>query len=310
MIELRRKKILVTGGSGFLGQRIVDGLFKWGVPKANISTPDSKQFDLRRWEDCLKAAQGQDVVFHMAAFTSHILDKNSIQGQIFYENLIMGAHMLEAARVAGVQKIITSGSSAEYPESAPSPLKEDDLWLGRPPEIDAYYGLSKKLLIVQGQGYRRQYGLNAIHLIFTNMFGPGERPESGYAVPSLIQRIIDAKRSNSPFVKVWGTGRTVRDLLFVDDAVRGIRLAAETYHKEDPVNIGSGVGMSIKELVENSARVANFSGEIHWDVTKPEGRIQRVLDGTRAKREFGFVPSTPFEEALRTTIKWHEKLSG
>ncbi len=300
----------MAGGSGFLGRRIVDGLLKRGVPKENISTPDSRQFDLRKREDCLKAARGQDVVFHMAALTSHILDKNSIQGQIFYENLIIGAQMLEAARVAGVQKIITSGSSAEYPESAPSPLKEEYLWLGLPPEIDMYYGLAKKLLIVQGQGYRRQYGLKAIHLIFTNMFGPGERPESGYAVPSLIQRIIDAKRSNSSFVKVWGTGRPVRDFLFADDAVQGILLAAETYDKEDPVNIGSGVGMSIKELVQNIARVANFTGEIRWDATKPEGRMRRVLDCTRAKRELGFVSSTPFEEALRTTIEWHEKLSG
>lgn len=309
MIDLKSKKILVTGGAGFLGAHVVRGLLKRGVPEKNIFIPRSKDFDLRKWSDCEKVVLNQDIVFDLAAVTGDILSRQKIPGQIFYDNLIMGVQLMEASRRAGVTKVITVGSAIEYPENAPPPLKEDDLWSGPNSLINIPSGLPKKMLLVQGQAYRAQYGFDVIHLILTNTFGPYERVESGYLMPSLIQRFVNAQKENQPFVEVWGTGEAIRDFLYVNDAVEGIILAAELYDEKYPVNLGTGIGTSIKDLVKLLCRLTNYQGEIRWDATKPNSQLYRALEVSRAWDRFGFKAKTSLEEGLRLTIEWHKNQS-
>ena len=306
MIDLKSKKILVTGGSGFLGTHVVGGLRKRGVPKENIFIPRSKDFDLRRWENCVQVVKGQQILFDLAAFTGDLLRRLKISGELFYDNLIMGIQLIEAARKAGVEKIITIGSAAAYPENAPTPLKEDDLWMGPQSFINISYGLAKKILLAQGQAYRHQYGFNVIHLMPTNAYGPGEKIESGYLMPMLIHKIIEARRNNLPSIEVWGTGEPIRDFLYVDDCVEGIMLAAELYNEANPVNLGTGVGISIKELVATICRLVGFAGKVNWDTSKPNGQMHRVMDTHRAKEKFGFEAKTSLEDGLKKTIEWHE----
>lgn len=309
MIDLKSKKILVTGGAGFLGAHVAKGLLKRGVPEKNIFVPRSSDFDLRKWSDCERAVLEKDIVFDLAAVTGDILSRQKIPGQIFYDNLIMGVQIMEAARRAGVKKVVTIGSAIEYPENSPVPLKEDSLWDGPSSLINIPSGLPKKMLLVQGQAYREQYGFNVVHLILTNTFGPYERVESGYLMPTLIQRIIDAQKGNQSFVEVWGSGEAVRDFLYVDDAVEGIIRAAELYDEKHPVNLGTGIGTSIKDLVKLICHLINYQGEIKWDKSKPENQLHRVLEISRAQDQFGFKAKTSLEEGLRLTIDWHKKQS-
>jgi GDP-L-fucose synthase len=303
MINLREKKILVTGGSGFIGKKVVDNLIKKrGVLPNKIFIPLEKDCDLRRWEDCQRAVKGMDIVIHLAAVTGNIEFHKLNPGKIFYDNLIMGTYLMEASRLAGVEKFLGIGSATEYPKDAPIPLKEKDLWQGYPEEMNAPYSLAKKMLLVQGQAYRQQYGFNAIHLLLTNVFGPEMNLENGYVISSLIQKIEGASKRNEKFIELWGTGKPTRDFLYIEDAAEAIVLAVENYDKAEPVNIGSGQEISIREL----ATLMDFNGEIRWDKSKPDGQLRRFLDTSLAKKEFGFEAKTKLKEGLTETLKWYK----
>src|SRR3989344_3184719 len=296
MLDLKNKKILVAGGGGFMGSHVIETLEKRGVPKEHIFAPDSAECDLRKPDDCASAVKGKEIVFDCAAVPGDLLVRGKIPGELFYENLVMGIQFLEAAWRAGVQKIITIGSATEYPDGAPVPLREDTLWNGLPSETSIPYGLSKRIVGLQGELYRRQTGFNSIHLILTNSYGPGEKFERGYMVPSLIQKIMNAKKSGEKEIEVWGTGRATRDLMYVEDAAEGIVRAAELYDEAMPLNIGSGVGISIKEIVTVLCSLIGFEGTVRWDTTKPEGELKRFLDIARASQLIGFQAITAMPE--------------
>jgi len=309
MLDLTKKKILVAGGNGFLGSHVVQGLRRRGVPEGNIFIPTSKEFDLRKMENCERVVKGQEILFDFAVVAGDLSRRMQIPGELFYDNLMMSVQILEAARRAGMEKVVSIGSAVEYPENAPAPLKETDLWMGEQAPVNIPYGFAKKTLLLQGQAYRAQYGFDTIHLLLTNVFGPRERVASGYLMPSLIQRVIDAKREKKTSIEVWGTGEALRDFMYVDDAVEGILLAAERYDEGEPVNLGTGFGVSIKELVVMISKIVGYTGEVRWDTTKPNGQMRRVMDIHRAEKMFGFRTKTKLEEGLKATVEWHEKNS-
>lgn len=302
---LRNKKILVTGGAGFLGKHVVNLLFK-KKPK-EVFVPRSKEYDLRNQEDCKKVVQGMDVVIHLAANGGGIGYNRENPGTLCYDNLVMGAHIIEEARRAGVQKFVGLGTICQYPKHTPVPFKEEDLWNGYPEETNAPYGLAKKMLLVLSQAYRSQYGFNAIHLMPVNLYGPGDNfdPQSSHVIPALIKKFIDARERGDEFVIVWGTGKPTREFLYVEDAARAIVLAAEKYNKSAPVNLGAAFEISIKDLVNLIKKLTDFKGKIVWDKTKPDGQPRRKLDTSKAEREFGFRSKVSFEESLRKTIDWY-----
>jgi len=306
-MNLADKKILVTGGAGFVGARIVRKLVERGVPKEHIIIPRSKDADLRIWENCQKTVAGSDIIIHLAAKVGGIGLNREKPGELFYDNLMMGVQLMEAARQAGVEKFVAIGTVCAYPKYTPTPFKEDDLWLGYPEETNAPYGLAKKMLLVQAQAYRQQYGFNAIYLLPVNLYGPGDNfdPASSHVIPALIKKVADAKKANKPFIEVWGTGSASREFLYVDDAAEGIVLATERYDKSDPVNLGSGMEITIKDLIELICRLMDYSGEIRWDASKPDGQPRRNLDVSRAEKEFGFRAKVNFEEGLKKTIEWY-----
>lgn len=306
-MELTGKKILVTGGGGFLGRVVVKKLIEWGVPEKDISAPRSNELDLVTWENCVKAVAHQDIVIHVAALVGGIGANREHPGKFFYDNLMMGIQLMEAARKAGVQKFVAIGTICAYPKLAPIPFKEDDIWDGYPEETNAPYGLAKKMLMVQAQAYRAEYGFNAIYLLPVNLYGPGDNfnPESSHVVPALIKKVYDAKQSGSNYVEAWGTGKATREFLYVDDAAEAIVLATEQYDKGEPVNLGSGREILIKDLLAMICRIMDFKGEIRWDASKPDGQPRRLLDVSRAEREFGFRAKTDFETGLRATIEWY-----
>ena len=304
-MDLKKKKILVTGGAGFLGQHVVQFLIQRGVDGKNILVPRSENCDLRILENCQKVVIGQDIIFHLAGMTGGIEYHKKNPAVIFYDNILMGVQLMETAREVGVSKFVTIGSATEYPENAPLPFKESDLWHGFPEPLHAPYTIAKKMLLVQAQSYRKQYGFNAIHLLMTNMYGPGEKLDSSFVIPSLIRRIWQAEKEGRDFVEIWGTGKPTRDFLYAKDAAEGIVLAAEKYDKPEPVNIGSGWEISIGELAEIIVRLMNFKGKIKFDETKPDGQMRRMLDTTRAEQEFGFRAATDFETGLMETINWY-----
>ena len=305
MVRLKEKRIFVAGGNGFMGSHLIAALHKRGVPKDHIIAPRSNECDFRVWDECARALKGAEVVFDCAAIAGDLLTRTKIPGEIFYDNLVMGIHILEAARQAGAEKVVTVGSVSEYPDTAPLPLKEDDLWAGLPASTNIPYGLSKRIVAIQGEMYRKQSGFNAVHLLLANSYGPGEKYESGYMLPSLIKKILDAKKANAPRVEVWGTGDQTRDLIFVDDAVEGILLAAEKYEEKGPLNLATGAGIRIKDLIALLCSIIGFEGKIKWDTTKPEGTLQRTVNIDKAKRTIGFEAKTPLEEGLRQTMGWH-----
>ncbi len=307
-MDIKRKKILVTGGSGFLGQHLVRKLLERGAAKENIFAPPSSRFDLREKENCFEAVTGCDLVIHLAGVTGGVLFHQDNPAKTFYDNLTMGVYLMEAARLTGVKKFVTIGSATEYPERASLPLKEGDIWDGLPEELHIPYTVAKKMLLVQAQAYRKQYGFNAIHLLLTNMYGPGEKPESDLVIPMIIKRIWQAKKTGQDFIEPWGTGRPTRDFLYVEDAAEGVILALERYDKPEPVNLGSGWEISIKELANLIARLMDFKGEIRFDSSKPDGVMRRMMDTTRAEKEFGFKAVTDFEAGLKETIKYFENL--
>lgn len=307
MIDLTSKKILVTGGNGFLGGFLVEKLLARGVPRISIFTPRASELDLVKYKNCEQAVKDKNVIIHLAAVVGGIGANRAHPGRFFYENLMMGVQLMEAARKAGVQKFVAIGTICAYPKFTPTPFKEDDLWNGYPEETNAPYGLAKKMLLVQAQAYRQEYGFNAIYLLPVNLYGPRDNfnPESSHVIPALIKKVADAKKEKRNFIEVWGTGRATREFLYVEDAAEGIILAAERYEKAEPVNLGSGMEISIKDLVELICRLMDFKGEIHWDSSKPDGQPRRMLDVSRAKAEFDFTAKVGFEEGLKKTIAWY-----
>ena len=308
MINLKEKRIMVTGAAGFLGGFVIERLLERGVPEGNIFVPRSQEFDLRKWESCQRVVEGQDIVIHLAAKVGGIGFNRERPGELFYDNAIMGIQLMEAAREAGTEKFVAIGTICAYPKFTPVPFKEENLWDGYPEETNAPYGLAKKMMLVQAQAYRQQYDFNAIYLLPVNLYGPRDNfdPQSSHVIPALIKKCVDAIREEKEEIVVWGTGKPTREFLFVEDAAEGIVAATEKYSKPEPVNLGSGVEISIKDLVELIVKLTGFKGKIVWDSDKPDGQPRRMLDTSRAKKEFGFVAKTSFEEGLRKTINWYK----
>ncbi|MEK7121786.1 MAG: GDP-L-fucose synthase [Patescibacteria group bacterium] len=308
-MNLKNEKILVTGGAGFLGSFVVQKLLERGILKKNISIPRSKDLDLRKWENCVKAVRDQDIVIHLAAIVGGIGYNQKIPGRMFYDNLMMGTQLMEAARQVGVEKFVAIGTICAYPKFTPVPFAETSLWHGYPEETNAPYGLAKKMLLVQSQAYRQQYGFNAIYLLPVNLYGPGDNfnSESSHVIPALVKKVANAQKAGQKYIEVWGTGKASREFLYVEDCAEGIILATEKYNKPEPVNLGTNKEIKIKDLVRLICKLMNFKGEIRWDSTKPDGQPRRMVDATLAKKEFGFKAKTDFEEGLRKTIEWYLK---
>jgi GDP-L-fucose synthase len=306
------RRVMVTGGGGFLGTAVVGRLRAGGARE--IFVPRSRDYDLRTRDGVDRAlADGRpDLVIHLAAVVGGIGANRENPGRFFYENAIMGIELMERSRLAGVGKFVQVGTVCSYPKFTPVPFHEDDLWNGYPEETNAPYGLAKKMLLVQGQAYRAQYGFDVIHLIPVNLYGPGDTfdPASSHVIPALIKKCVDARTAGAGHIDVWGTGSASREFLYVDDAAEGIVLGAERYDGADPVNLGVGREITIRELVELIAGLTRFEGEIRWDPTKPDGQPRRALDTSRARERFGFVARTSFDDGLRSTIEWYERKRG
>ncbi len=301
------KRITITGGKGFLGTHLVNRLRAEGCK--NVSVADLPEYNLvdiagvRKLYDDLKP----DVVIHLAAVVGGIGANMANPGRYFYENLMMGVQLMHEAHLRKLPKFVALGTICAYPKFTPVPFKEEDLWIGYPEETNAPYGLAKKMLLVQAQAYRAQYGLNAVFLLPVNLYGPGDnfKPESSHVIPALIKKFVDAKKAGQKEVPVWGTGKASREFLYVEDAAEGIMLAAENLNSSEPVNLGAGFEITIKDLSELIARLTRFEGKIVWDASKPDGQPRRCLDTARAEKMFGFKAKTQFEEGLRKTIEWY-----
>ena len=306
------RRVMVTGGGGFLGTAVVRRLQQAGA--TDIFVPRSRDYDLRTRDGIDRAlADGRpDLVIHLAAVVGGIGANRENPGRFFYENAIMGIELMERSRGAGVGKFVQIGTVCSYPKFTPVPFREDDLWNGYPEETNAPYGLAKKMLLVQGQAYRQQYGFDVIHLIPVNLYGPGDNFDlsSSHVIPALIKKCVDARDAGEDQIDVWGTGSASREFLYVDDAAEGIVLGAERYDEAEPVNLGVGSEITIRELVELIVRLTRFTGEIRWDPSKPDGQPRRALDTSRARERFGFVATTEFEDGVRRTIEWYERTAG
>lgn len=305
MIDLAAKRILVTGGGGFLGSHLLDKLRDIGC--ASVAAPRRREFDLTDGDavERLVRAVRPEVVIHAAAVVGGIGANRVNPGRFFYENAIMGIQLIEAARRHGVEKLVVLGTICAYPKFTPVPFREDELWNGYPEETNAPYGVAKKALLVQCQAYREQYGMNAIFLLPVNLYGPRDNfdLETSHVIPALIRKCVEARESGAKEIVLWGDGTPTREFLYVKDAVEGIVAATRCYDKPEPVNLGSGREISIRDLAERVAALTGFSGRFRWDVSQPNGQPRRCLDVTRAEGEFGFRAATPLEEGLRETIE-------
>ncbi|MBI2167199.1 MAG: GDP-L-fucose synthase [Candidatus Omnitrophica bacterium] len=301
------KHALVTGGNGFLGRAVVARL-KSRFPGMTIEIPRSNNCDLRIWGNVEQAVQGKDLVIHLAGRVGGIGLNRERPGELFYDNLIMGAQLIEACRRAKVRKMVVVGTVCSYPKFCPAPFREESIWEGYPEETNAPYGIAKKALMVQMQAYREQYGMNSIFLIPVNLYGPGDNfePSSSHVIPALIRKISEAKATAKQSIKVWGDGSATREFLYVDEAAEAIVLAVERYEGGEPVNLGSGQEISIKDLVLKVSEFMGYAGKFEWDPTKPNGQPRRLLDVSRAERLFAFRAKLPFVEGLRKTIDWYE----
>lgn len=309
VIDLGKKRVMVTGGAGFLGKYVVRKLQDRGCNEVFVPLID--KYDLTRLEEVERAYGDSkpDIVIHLAALVGGIGANRANPGTFFYNNLIMGVQMMEVGRRSGLEKFVALGTICCYPKFTSVPFVEEDLWSGYPEETNAPYGLAKKMLLVQSQAYRQQYDFNAIFLMPVNLYGPGDNfnPESSHVIPALIRRCLEAKEQGEDELTVWGTGEASREFLYVEDCAEAIVLAAERFEKVDPVNIGAGFEIKIKDLAELIVEYTGFEGRLAWDTTKPDGQPRRMLDVTRAEREFGFIAATSFEEGLRRTIDWYVK---
>ena len=302
------RRVLVTGGSGFLGRYVVNRLRQF--PGLEVIVPSHNEYNLVEGSNVerLLSATHPDLVIHLAALVGGIGANQKSPGKFFYENLMMGVQLIEQARQDGVKKFVALGTVCAYPKFTPTPFREDDLWNGYPEETNAPYGLAKKMMLVQAQSYRQQYGFNTIFLLPANLYGPGDNfdPESSHVIPALIRKCIEARESSASFVEAWGTGSASREFLYVGDCAEAVVRAAAIYDESDPVNIGTGNEIRISELMQLIARFTHFEGEIRWQTNKPDGQPRRRLEVSRAFEKFGFRAQVPFEEGLRRTIEWYE----
>ncbi|QDZ41149.1 GDP-L-fucose synthase [Euhalothece natronophila Z-M001] len=307
MLDLSNKRIVVTGGAGFLGRQVIEQLVQAGAQREKISVPRSRDQDLRNLQTCQNVSQQQDIIIHLAAHVGGIGLNREKPAELFYDNLMMGTQLIHAAYEAGVEKFVCVGTICAYPKFTPVPFQEDDLWNGYPEETNAPYGIAKKALLVQLQAYRQQYGFNGIYLLPVNLYGPEDNfnPESSHVIPALIRKVHEAQQKGEKTLPVWGDGSPTREFLYSTDAARGIVMATQSYDDPDPVNLGTNEEISIKHLVELICELMNFDGEIIWETDKPNGQPRRCLDTQRAKERFGFTAQTQLKQGLKNTIDWY-----
>lgn len=309
MEEFPYKRVVVTGGAGFLGRYLVERLRD--MPGVEVFVPRSADCDLTKAEAIVRLLDDAqpEMVIHLAAVVGGIGANQKNPGRFFYENLMMGTQLIEHSRLKGVRKFVALGTVCAYPKFTPVPFKEDDIWNGYPEETNAPYGLAKKMMLVQAQSYREQYGYNTIFLLPANLYGPGDNfdLETSHVIPALIRKCVEAERANAPFIEAWGSGGVSREFLYVEDCAEGIIRAARDYDDPDPVNLGNGREVMIRDLVEMIARLTGFKGEIRWQASKPDGQPRRQLDVTRARERFGFRAETSLEDGLQRTIEWYKQ---
>jgi GDP-L-fucose synthase len=308
-LDLSQKRLCVTGGAGFLGKHLIARLEHYGAK--DIFVPRSADYDLVKGDDIARMIDDAqpDIIIHLAAKVGGIGANMEKPGEFFYDNLMMGVQLIHQAWQRGVEKFVAIGTICAYPKYTPIPFKEEDIWNGYPEETNAPYGLAKKMLLVQSQSYREQYGYNSIFLLPVNLYGPGDNfnPASSHVIPALIRKCLEAKERGDMQIVAWGDGSPTREFIYAEDAAEGIALATMRYNSSDPVNIGSSFEISIKDLTETIARLCDFEGDVVWDTSKPNGQPRRKLDTTRAKERFGFEAKTDFEEGLKKTIAWYKE---
>ncbi|MGA9381984.1 MAG: GDP-L-fucose synthase [Phormidium sp.] len=308
-LDLKDQRILVTGGAGFLGRQVVQKLCTSGADLQKITVPRSREYDLRSLEACQRAVDQQDIVIHLAAHVGGIGLNLIKPAELFYDNLMMGVQLIHAAYQAGVEKFVCVGTICAYPKFTPVPFKEDDLWNGYPEETNAPYGIAKKALLVQLQSYRQQYGFNGIYLLPVNLYGPEDNfdPVSSHVIPALIRKVYEAQQRGDKELPVWGDGSPSREFLYSEDAAQGIVMGTQFYNESDPVNLGTGYEITIRDLVELICELMGFEGEIVWQTDKPNGQPRRCLDVERAQKSFGFSAQIDFREGLKKTIDWYRE---
>ncbi len=305
-LDLKNKRILVTGGAGFLGRQVVEQLIIAGADSDKITVPRSRDYDLCVMENCKRVVDRQNIVVHLAAHVGGIGLNREKPAELFYDNLMMGTQLIHAAYQAGVEKFTCVGTICAYPKFTPVPFKEDDIWDGYPEETNAPYGIAKKALLVQLQAYRQQYGFNGIYLLPVNLYGPEDNfdPKSSHVIPALIRKVQEAQDRGEKQIPVWGDGSPTREFLYSEDAARGIVMGTQSYNGSEPVNLGTGYEISIRDLITTICEVMEFDGEIVWQTDKPNGQPRRCLDTERAKKEFDFTARVGFKEGLKNTVKW------
>ncbi|QJB43776.1 GDP-L-fucose synthase family protein [Dolichospermum flos-aquae] len=308
-LELANKRILVTGGAGFLGRQVIDQLCQNGANSEKITVTRSHDCDLRVWENCQRAADQQDIIIHLAAHVGGIGLNREKPGELFYDNLIMGTQLIHAAYQQGIEKFVCVGTICAYPKFTPVPFKEDDIWNGYPEETNAPYGVAKKALLVQLKSYRQQYGFNGIYLLPVNLYGPEDNlnPSSSHVIPALIRKVEEAQTRGEKQLPVWGDGSPTREFLYSTDAARGIVMGTQFYNDAEPVNLGTGYEISIKDLITLICELMEYEGELVWETDKPNGQPRRCLDTERAKQAFGFTAEVEFRQGLKNTIDWWRK---
>ena len=308
-LELENKKILLTGGSGFLGRQVVEQLHQAGANPNNITIPRSRDYDLCTLEACQKVVNGQEIVIHLAAHVGGIGLNKEKPAELFYDNLMMGVQLIDSAYKAGVEKFVCVGSICAYPKFTPVPFKEEDLWNGYPEETNAPYGVAKKALLVQLEAYRQQYGFNGVYLLPVNLYGPEDNfnPKSSHVIPALIRKVHEAQIRGEKELPVWGDGSPSREFLYSTDAARAIVMATQFYNESEPINLGTNYEVKIRDLVELICHLMEFQGEIIWETDKPNGQPRRCLDTQKAKEKFGFVANVDFKQGLKNTIEWYRE---